>query len=134
MLERDKQLLRYLIDNNGKDNILKSLNESEDQEGVLDSEYHVSFNVDCTKDDIDIDALQIEINSSIGDLPFIIDDRNGLDNVIVTIGFNDSREAAEINDFVCNLMFRGSLEDYINNAEMFYLGNVEALGLPLSNV
>ncbi len=133
MLDRDKETLKHLISNNGKEAILDKLNESEDTQGVIDSEFHVTFSVDCTNGDIDIEGLHIELNSNVGDLPFMIDTRYGEDNVLVTIGFNDDREAAEINEFVCNLMFRGSIEDYIREAEMFYLGNVEALGLPISN-
>ena len=132
MLERDKQLLKLLIESNGKDAILTSINESEDQQGVIDSEYHVTFAVDCTDGKIDMEGLQIEVNSNVGELPFMIDDRYGLDKVLVTIGFNDEREAAEINEFVCNLMFGGSVEDYMREAELFYLGNVEALGVPIS--
>lgn len=133
MLDRDKETLKHLINSNGKEAILDKLNESEDTQGVIDSEFHVTFSVDCTNNDIDIEGLHIELNSNVGDLPFMIDTRYGEDNVLVTIGFNDDREAAEINEFVCNLMFRGSIEDYIREAEMFYLGNVEALGLPISN-
>lgn len=131
MLEKDKQLLEQLVNSNGKDAILDALNKNENQQETLDTEYQVSFNIDCINRNIDIEDLQIEINSSIGDLPFIIDDSFGLDKVNVIIGFNDSREAAEINDFVCNLMFRGSVDDYIREAELFYSGNIEALGLPI---
>jgi len=128
MLNKDKEALNKILESYGKDAVLNALNESEDRQGVIDSEFHVTFSVDCTSS-LDLDSLEIELNSQVDNLPFMIDDSYGLDNVLVTIGFNDEREAAEINSFVCNLLFDGNDEEYEREAELLFLGNPEQLGL-----
>lgn len=132
MLNKDKEVLNQILESYGKDAVLNALNESEDRQGVIDSEFHVTFSVDCTSS-LDLDSLEIELNSQVGSLPFMIDDQYGLDNVLVTIGFNDKREAAEINSFVCNLLFDGNVEEYEREAELLFLGNPEQLGLNIQS-
>ena len=132
MLNKDKEVLNQILESYGKDAVLNALNESEDRQGVIDSEFHVTFSVDCTSS-LDLDSLEIELNSQVENLPFMIDDQYGLDNVLVTIGFNDKREAAEINSFVCNLLFDGNVEEYEREAELLFLGNPEQLGLNIQS-
>lgn len=95
----------------------------------MGTNFHVSFNVNCEELGLDIDDLLLELNSQIGELQFAVEEKDGLRDVLICIGFNDRREAAEINSFVCDLLYNGDIEAYTGDVDELYFGNVEALGV-----